>query len=308
MKNLFTHNLHIKLIALMAATIFWFFILSSENTFYAVPDTLTIEPFNLPEGLAVVNDLGTAKVTIRADQETYKNLTAENFTVYVDLKGLASGTKAVDLSVNSKKADISVIDINPQSVTVVLEEVSTRDVSVVYELIGDPEENYSAFLSEQGSSTVTVSGAESVLETIEEATAYITLNGDEIDSVTKAVEVIVVDSNGMEMTQVSVEPKLVEVTAIVELEQAQKTVGIKVNVDEVEEGWVSSMSTIPQVIHLIGDADVLDQIEFVETSLIEIPEGELFHQETITLTLPPGTTLATGESETIEIIISIDES
>lgn len=305
MRRSWTQNWHIKGLALIAATIFWFFVLSSENTFFEFPDNLTIEAFNVPEGLAVVNELGTAKITVRADQEVYKTLTPENFTVYVDLQGLAAGSKRVDLSVNSKKSDVSVVSINPANLPVVLEELTTKQVPLIVELKGEPNENYVATLGESFETSITLSGAQSVLDEISEAVAILTLQGDESETFTRNVEIIARDEDGDEINQITTDPRTIDVTATIDLEQAQKTVGIKVNVEGLEDGWVSSLSTVPQLIHIQGDSEILDAIQYLETTTITIPEGRTSYQTTTQLILPTDVTLTENASTTIDVTLSI---
>ena len=306
MKKYLTKNWHIKLLALLVASSFWFFILSSENTFFEFPDNLTIETFNVPEGLAVVNELGTANITIRADQEIYKTLTPDNFTVYVDLQGLAADSKRVDISVNSKQSDVSVVNVDPASVQVVLESLTTKEVPLVYELEGDPEDNYAATLLGGELDTVLISGAESVLEEVEEAVAILTLQGSEITDTTNIVEIYVRDQDDELVSQVSVEPKTADVAAAIELEQAQKTVGIKVNVEA--DGWISKVTVTPQVVIIKGDAEVLESIDYLETELIEIQEWDTFYEGTVELIIPDQVSLVENEPSEVNVsVMSVDD-
>ncbi|MDP2624873.1 MAG: CdaR family protein, partial [Candidatus Peregrinibacteria bacterium] len=288
MKGLITNNLHIKILALLSAALFWFVLLSSSNTFFEFPDQLEIEAFNVPEGLAVVNDLGTAQITIRADQELYKTLTPDNFTVYVDLQGLAEGTKTVDISVNSKKSEVSVISINPASIEITLESLITTEIPLSIELTGEPSENYTATLVEESGFTVELSGAETVLENVSEAVAILILSGNETEDITRTVEIEVLDENGNVVNQVTVDPKTIEVNVVVELEQSQKTVGVKINVEELADGWISSLTSTPQVVQIYGDADVLNSIEYLETETIEVSSGESSVKTKTELILPDG--------------------
>ncbi len=305
-RRFFTKNLHIKLLALVAACLFWFFVLSSENTFYAFPDQLAIEPFNLPEGLAVVNELGTAEITVRASQEVYKTLTPENFTVYVDLQGLAAGTKQVDISINSKQTDVSVVSVSPESVTVILEELTTKDVPLSYVLSGDPAENYEATLQEEFATTIEVSGAESVLSEIDTAVATLTLQGDEVIDVTRAAEITILGTEGDELTTVEPDPNTIDLTAIITLAQSQKTVGIKVVVGEIQTGYLSSIKVTPATIQIQGDAELLEDVIYLETEPIDIPAGEEVHKTDVTLILPEGVTLL--DEEAIQAVISLSEN
>jgi YbbR domain-containing protein len=303
-RRFFTKNLHLKILALAAACVFWFFVLSSENTFYAFPDHLSIEPFNVPEGLAVVNELGTAEITVRASQEVYKALTPENFTVYVDLQNLAAGSKQVDLSVNSKKTDVSVVSISPETITVVLEDLTTKDVPLTYALAGDPAENYSALLSDPGPTTITVSGAESVLAEIDSAVATLNLQGDETETTTATTMIVVLDEDGDELTTLESSPAEVDLTAQITLMEAQKTIGIKVEIGDLKTGYLDSIKTSPLTIQVKGDADLLEDITYLTTDPIDIPAGKEVYKTDATFVLPEGVTLVDNETK-VEVTLTL---
>lgn len=303
----FTNNIPVKLLALAMAAVFWFFVLSSANTFYSFPDKLNIEPFNLPDGLAVVNELGTAQITVRASQDVYKTLTSENFTVYVDLKGLAAGSKQVDLSVNSKKTDVSVVSISPESIPVVLEDLTTKEVPLTFALEGEPAVNYEAVFSEPDAQSVTVSGAKSVLDKVNSAVATLVLQGDETFDVARSATISILDQEGEELTLITSSPAQIDLNARVSLMESQKTVGIKVLVGEIEAGFLDSIKVTPNVIQIQGDADVLDDILYLETAEINIPSGQEVYKTTVKLILPDGVKSADGQTS-VEIVLTLNEN
>ncbi|MBT5017070.1 hypothetical protein HOM98_06330 [Candidatus Peregrinibacteria bacterium] len=305
-KRFFTKNVAIKLLALGAACLFWFFVLSSENTFYQLPGELTIEPFNVPEGLAVVNELGEAEITIRASQEVYKTLISDNFTVYVDLQGLAAGSKQVDIAVNSKKTDVSVVSVSPESVQVILEELTTKEVPLTYALSGEPAENYTAALTEMPSTTIAISGATSLLSEIETVIATLVLQGDETTDLIRSAEITILDEDGQELTTLESDPASIDLAAQITLLESQKTVGVKVMVESLQTGYLDSIKTTPTTIQIQGDADLLEEIIYLETETLTVPAGEEIYKTTVQLILPEGVSFV-DETNTIEVVLSINE-
>lgn len=305
MKNFLLKNWHVKILSLVAASVFWFFVLSSVNTFFVYPTPLPIETFNVPEDLAVVNALGDATLTVRADQDIYKNLTTDNFTVYVDLNGLSAGEQTVQVSVNSKKTDVSVVAIDPIQVIAVLEEVQTKEVPMEFELKGNPASNYTAFLQDNLEILVEVSGAESIVEKVKKAVATLTLTGTETGEVTRTVEINVYDARGVELTQVTTNPETVEMNAIVEPESAVKTVGIKVNTEGEMDGYISQIQTTPDVVQIQGNAATLEAIDYLETEPVFIDPGQTQIIATAELVLPEGVSLAEGEVSSVDVEIEV---
>ncbi|MFA5842186.1 MAG: CdaR family protein [Candidatus Gracilibacteria bacterium] len=305
MKNFLLKNWHVKILSLIAASVFWFFVLSSVSTFFVYPTALPIETFNVPENLAVVNALGDATFTVRADQEIYKNLTSDNFTVYVDLKGLVAGEQTVNVSVNSKKTDVGVVAIDPIQVVVVLEELQTKEIPIEFELQGKPDSNYTAEWAMLPDLEIEVSGAESVVEDAEKAVAILILTGTETEDVSRMVEIKVYNAKGQELGQVTTNPKTVELDVTIEPAEAVKTVGIKVNTEGEVDGYISQIQTIPDVVQIQGDADLLEDIDYLETEPIFIEPGQTKITARAELILPDGVSLGEGESSFVEVEIEV---
>lgn len=303
MKNFLLKNWHVKILSLIAASVFWFFVLSSVNTFFVYPTPLAIQIFNVSENLAVVNGLGDATLTVRADQDIYKNLTTDNFTVYVDLKDLSAGEQTVQVSVNSKKNDVSVMAIDPIQVVVVLEEVQIKEISIEFELEGKPASNYAAELSVLPDFSVEISGAESIVAEAEKAVATLTLTGTETGDVTRMVDVKVYNARGQELHQITPNPGTVSMNARVEPTEAVKTVGIKVNTEGEVDGYISQISTTPDVVQIQGDAETLAGVDYLETEPVVIEDGQTKITANAELILPDGVSLAEGESSSVEVEI-----
>ena len=254
-----------------------------------------------------MNELGNAEITVRASQEVYKTLTPENFTVYVDLQGLAAGSKQVDLAVNSKKTDVSVVSINPASVPVILEELTTKEVLLTYALVGEPADNYAAELRSMPETSIIVSGAQSVLSEIDQAVATLTLQGDEISTTTRSAEITILDDNSQSLTTVTPEEKTIDLTVIISLEQSQKTVGVKVAVDNLQTGYLDSIKVTPTVLQIQGDTELLEEVLYLETEPVQVPAGEEIYRATVALILPEGVTFVDENEGTVEVLISVSE-
>lgn len=305
MGNFFTQNLSTKLLAFTLAVFFWFFILSNENEFFVFPAELPIEAFNVPEGLAVVNNLGTAQVTIRVDQEIYKTLTPDNFSLYVDLQGLAAGTKDVDISVNSKKPEVTVISVSPATLSVTLEEVTQETLPVTYETTGEPSDNYSASLITQDDVEVVVSGAQGLVQEVDQVVAQVTLSGEEHEDLVRTVSLVAMDAEGNPIPNLTLTPSEVLVEVAVQRVQTQKSVGVKVNLAEMDDLWVSSLSVVPSTVFIQGDLEVLEGILYLETATVTVPDGKKLFQDDVVLILPEGVTLVDEEDATVEVTLSL---
>lgn len=305
MKHFLNENVGIKALSLLLAVLFWFFTLSSENTFFVFPQKLSIEAFNVPEGLAVANELGTVELTVRADSEIYKRLTPEDFSIYVDLKGLAEGERDVNVVVNVKKSEVTIVSISPATIGVELEEVTQKSMAVEVNLEGEPAEHYEAQSLEGDEIIVQLSGARSVVQNVASIEAEVSFTGGETTSTVFTVSLVAVDGEGQPISNVTIKPSEVDIEVLVERMESQKTVGIKVNVESIPEGWVESLSVIPATVHIQGELELLEAIDYLETEPIEVTSGQATIELIADLVLPDGITLAEGESDSVEVTLMV---
>lgn len=308
MNHWITKNFPTKLASLGLAVLFWFFVLSSQNTFFVYPQEIPIQAFNLPEGLAVVNDLGSVTLTVQAEGDLAQSLSADDFSVYVDLAGLAEGTKRVDVVVNVQQADVTIVRVSPERVDVTLEAVTNAEFPVVYSLEGDPAKNYEAFFLDNEPMTVLVQGASTVLQSIDTISAQVVLSGEETESFFKTVELVPLDANGEPVPNVTLEVEEIEVEVGVDRIQTQKTVGIKVNLAPPDDGWVESLTVVPAVVHIQGELEVLEAIDYLETETFTITSSQSTVETVVELRLPEGVTLVEGESDQVEVTVVIQRS
>lgn len=301
-------NLGLKFIALGLAIFFWFFVLTSENTFFVFPEEIPVEAFNVPEGLAAVNELGTVTLTVKADGEVYKTLTADQFRAYVDLQGLAAGTQTVKISVNTETSEVSIVSIDPESLSVVLEALVESEFLLSTSMEGDPATHYEASLLIDEQQTIQVRGAKSVVQQVESVVAKISLNGEETESFTKEVTLEAVDGSGNIVSNVTLTPAEVWVDVTLEQVESQKAVGVKVNVESISGGWVESMSAVPAIVYIQGEEEILADISTLETEEIHINKDSEKVELSVTLILPEGVTLVEGEPDEVEVTLIISYS
>jgi len=85
MIKLLTKNLWIKLFCLLAAILLWVYVAAGQSAVGKFPGNIEIRAINVPSGLVAIFDNQSVEIKIMADSATWRKLSADSFTAYVDL-------------------------------------------------------------------------------------------------------------------------------------------------------------------------------------------------------------------------------
>ncbi len=305
MKKGLLKNWELKILALLSAIVLWVFVVGIENNSYRFPEELEIHAVNVPKDMSVSNDLGKAKIRIRADQDMIKNLTKADFDLSVDLKNAHEGSQDVPLSATSKNDKVTIPKVEPSTVHVVLEPVTQKDLQVKAVTSGNPAKGYSVknIVTPQ---TVTVSGGKSLLNSLTSINAEIKLDGTESTNFKENVTLKLPDNiSSLKNVTIAPEQAMVEVTITQDLQQ--KTVIVKPNLQGSADLGVLSKKLLltPGTIIVQGKEDVLNSLDSITTEPISFEELKNSKIPLkAKLILPKGITLPDSQPGTILISLT----
>jgi len=314
MKRLLS-NWEIKALAVLAAIIFWFLVVATENTFYSFPDEVPVKAFNVPEDLVVSDELGTVKLRLKIDnRDTLSNLTVDDFSAYIDLEETQVGEREVEVEVSSKKSDINVVKVEPSKLTVKIAEKAEKEVPLETEITGDAKEGYLVREVITSVERVVIKGSEKTLENIDKASLMIELDGEDEDF-TRTFDVFVLDEEGEKLENVSVDEPSIETEVKISAVSDQKIAGVQPTIvgSPQENIWIKSINVEPNYVVLRGELSALEDIEFVKTSDIDVSGLSSNDSFTVSVVgLPEGVELEGSNSLTVTIEVdqynSVDDS
>lgn len=303
-------NLSLKFLAIVLAVIFWFFVVSLENTFFRFPDEVPIQVFNQAQDLALATKLKAVHLAVRvADPVTLRTLSAGDFEAYIDLRNVGAGTRKVTVFVTSKNPQVSVVKIEPSEVEVVLEPLREKTVTLKVEQIGQPFKGYKIDSVVLSRDQIKVAAAESVLKKIGQVKAEVRLDGTEDSKVSKPVVVKVYDTLGVLLEGVVVKDSdSIEAIVSVSASETQRELGVRPRfLGSVTNGVVKSVSTDPAVVTVSGSRELLDSLSSLETEMIDLNSATNSFEKTIKLILPPGVQLARGQKNEVRVKVEIEK-
>jgi len=265
-------NWEIKVLAVLAAIIFWFLVVATENTFYTFPEEVPVKAFNVPENLVVAEDLTTVTLRLKIDnRDTIKNLTSDDFNAYVDLEGAGVGEREVDIEVSSKKSEINVVKVDPSKITVKIEEKSEKEVPIDYEIVNNPKEGFVVKDVEISSDRVIIKGSEDNLNNVESATLLLDLEDFDSD-IESEFRITVLDDDENEIQGITFENEKLKAKVQIGTINDQKIAGVQPTIIGTpnENIWIKSITVDPNFVVLDGESDKLNSIDFVKTADIDV--------------------------------------
>lgn len=144
MREFFTKNAGLKITAVLISVILWFFITSRSQSEIQIEAPLELK--NIPMGLETLSQTITSvDITVRGQESRLKNLKSlSNVRAYLDLSNAKKGKETYTLNNKNVKLphSVTLIKINPSTVSVILEETVTKSVRVQPVVVGSPQKGF----------------------------------------------------------------------------------------------------------------------------------------------------------------------
>ncbi|MBU1953549.1 hypothetical protein KKH03_01090 [Patescibacteria group bacterium] len=270
------NNIHLKLLALLAAIFLWFIVITVENTVYLFPDEITVEVTNLGKNLSLADEIPKVKLYLRIDKEDMKTLTKNDFRVFIDLKDVGAGPHLVDTEATSASTTAKILKVEPARIALTLAPTTEKEVDVKVNVVGSPMKGYKIGSLVAQSDKVKISGAQKIIDSIDHVQAQLLLTGTEENDLNQSVALTLDLAGGIPLDLVSIVPDQLVVSAEIVSQLQQKEVdlipGFKNDADR--EDWANRIKITPGKITIEGETDVLDKIDSIttkpfETSILE---------------------------------------
>ncbi len=247
MKNRIFHNWLLKLTSVVCAVMLWIIIYSVEDpaastTIYNVPVTLTNtevvtdnnQVYEVLDGTDVVR-----RITIQSTRSVIDSLNDSDIRVEADFtKMKLDGT--IELKISSDRHNDSItFKSSAEEMKVSVEDRKERNLSLGVSLTGEPEEGYIVGSSKLLQNRISVSGAESVINSISKAVAVVDI-ADTTADVYAYADIILLDADGKEIPKDKIDMSMKTVSTTVEI-LATKVVSVVYEVSgEAAEGYFAT--------------------------------------------------------------------
>ncbi|MCA9847630.1 MAG: hypothetical protein KC461_12540 [Dehalococcoidia bacterium] len=295
------------LLSLLLAVSLWVFVTDTENPTVVdyFPQPIQVEAVNVRESLGVANQLPTINVRVSAPTDQWEDLSVANFRAFVDLNGFDARAQEVPVQVEiSGVRGARVVETDPRNITVNLEDLVSKTVSVETRAVGSLPIGYELGEVTPAQPSVTVTGPESLVELVAEAAADVNVTGLTV-SVEQTVSLKPLGAGGSEIRGVRIEPTTVRVALEVNQSTIVRTVPLTVEVSGTPApGFrVTSVSIAPPAVQVQGALESAQQVDSISLAPVNVNGARSDIVRSVAIPLPDNLQFVNEERATITVTI-----
>lgn len=289
----------------------WVFVTVQDNPMVEQLYEVPIDYVNLSDNLAISDKTDTVKLRLSGTANVLDNVAASDINVYVDLTSAVLGQNTVRLNFDlPNNTQLSSADFT--ETTVLIDELAQVQLPVEVEYSGLDKlpEGYMALTPFLTPNEVVLSGAEDKLALIDKVFVTVNIGGAEANY-RASLPVNVLDSFGNSLLSwVQVKPGLVDVLVPVVGRQPSKVAPVRVTLSgRPAEGYVvSRVVTDPAVVTVLGAQGLLDNLDYIYTSAVNIDGATATITEKVTLLGVDGLNIDRSSDYAVMVVIEREES
>jgi YbbR domain-containing protein len=311
-----SRNLGPLLIAFVLAVLVWVsaVISADPNVLLPLEKSVVIEFIGKDPTLKIMGEYrDDVVVTIEAPRSVWESLNTGPSAVraWVDLSGITPGEYLlpVQVEINSNLARLTRQD--PVQINLTLEALISRMLPISLETAGEPPLGYAFGLPLLSPSMVTISGPSSLVDRVRLVRAQIDLTGA-TESITRTLNISVLDSAGRAVTGLTVSPSSVLITQPVALLGGYRNVIVKVvTAGIVANGYrlTNYFASPASVVVFSSDPRIVSELPgYVETLPLDLTGATDDFEALLELNLPENVTVVTDSRVLVQVSIAAIET
>lgn len=304
--DLLLRNWPLRLGAILLATVLYSGIVLGQNV-RTWSGQVPVDPIRPPAGATLLSDLDpVTQVRYRAPLDIGV-LSPDSFRATVDLSRVSAtpGGEAVSVPVTVVALDsrIQVVDFTPHQVAVQLDPVAVREMPITVSL-GSVADGLTLGPPQVDPGMVTLRGASSRIDQVSQVVARVSIDASALN-VDRDIELIAVDGNGNQVSNIEIDPERARVRIAVARELANRTLPVVPVLTGVPAvGYrISAISVEPLVVTLSGEASILSSLESAPTQPINVQGRSTDLEANVNLNLPAG--ISVNGSDQVKVVLTI---
>lgn len=308
-KNIILRNFALKLLAVFFAIILWVVIVNIDNpsrttTISGIQVILQNEDNLIDKGYTYAIQSGSViSITVKAPQTIVENLEASDFYAYADLSELSPTSDRTPIKVKCQKTDVAnqvdIVSLKTEFVQLSIDNKLTKDVAIEAKYTGNPANGYVVGECHVSPTTVTVTGAETVVNQIE--TARVTYNiSNMTQSISEEVKIAFYDKDGKEVKSDLL--NLSRNTARINIEIIPtKIINVNYAITGIpEKGYIiSDVESSLENVTVAADKEILDKITSIDIPSENIKtegiNGDVVLEIPLAVYLPAGSRIVSAD-------------
>ncbi|MCI1304750.1 MAG: CdaR family protein [Lachnospiraceae bacterium] len=271
------NNFGLKVISVLISIVIWYSVVRVDDPVitrsFTVSVTFTNQTYiqSGKQTYTVDDSYNTVIVYIKGNRSEVRRVEASDITVTADLTQIVSMDTTpvmVPLTVQCTGIDTANISMSRTAVPITIENIASKELPVTVDTDDTtPNKNFEVGKATANPSKVVVSGPESTINSIDSAVAEVDVTGMTQDGMVKGT-VHLYDKSQNEISQETIDNEITfdtgsqDVTVTIDLWQKKSDISLDVQYSgQPKSGYqVSSISTVPDTITVVGDDDALSSL------------------------------------------------
>ena len=306
--DLLLRNWPLRLGAILLATVLYTGLVLGQNV-RTWNGTLQVEAIRQPVNATLLADLPPVTVVrFRAPLDVF--VSPRILTASVDLSAVVArpGGPAVEVPITVSALDsrVVIVGFEPDVVQVHLDPVTERELPVTVAL-GTVPDSVSVGPPQVEPASVTVRGASSRVDQVSEIVANVSIDASALN-VDRDIELIAVDGNGNQVSNVEIDPERARVRIAVARELATVTLPVvPVLSGQPAFGYrISAITVEPLVVTVSGEASTVARLDSAPTLPISVDGRTTDLEASIGLALPEGVSVSGSDQVRVTLKIERD--
>ncbi|MBR6148190.1 MAG: hypothetical protein IKQ44_07570 [Lachnospiraceae bacterium] len=304
-----TNNLGLKILAVLIASLLWLIAININDPVGQQTYTVNVQMVNLSKltdnnkYVEVLEGSDTIRVTVRAARSVLSELSDKNISAIADVDKLTEGNYIpIELSCTKNSIDTDDLKADKDYLRVSVENIKRRQLPISVDVQGTPAENYLLNSTSTAQNAVSISGPESVVNTVNTVSVEIDITNANSD-VNISLPIHLYDSDGKEIIDKRISKNIsdVQTTASIWLIKGVPIeygyTGVPADGYEVDGNLTSTISYI----NIAGKQSLLKNIQKIDINdAIDITGATRNIEEEIDIKkfLPDGVIIPDSNTET----------
>ncbi len=304
-------NISLFLASLLLAFFFWAVAIETEDPTQQGPFALSIpvEIMNLDDDM-IAYDINGARVRVelRAPQSIWKDLNLEDMHAYIDLTNVSTGTLSVPVHVDVQVSPVQVLKITPATVSLTVEEIAEKEVTVTVRVKGTAIFGYKAEEPVVIPQTVRVRGPASWVAQVTQAQVTVDVQGQQSD-VRGDYQPELLDQNEHNVSFVEVVPKVVTVNVPISQLGYVRDLAVTVAWEgRPAAGYrIANLVVNPQIVKVFGRVEVVKAVPgYLQTQPVSLEGLTESMTTTVALQMPEGLSLIAPPRPYVTVSLTVE--
>lgn len=308
-------NIGTLILALVLAIVVWISAVTAANPNVERTRTVPLDIIGLDPDMLIVGNVPTqVRVALEAPSSVMDSMNASENAVqsWVDVAGLEPGTHdlLVQVQINPAFRPVRQGAVIPELVEITLEPLLTRTYPVSLEVTGEPAVGYQKGRLVVEPSSITVSGAASLVSQIDKVGSTIDISGV-TETIERNVSLVAVDQQAEPVSGVNITPAEAAVTQPIFLQGGYRNVIVRVEtVGQPADGYKLTNITVSPLNVVVFSSDpqlVNDLPGYVETLSVDLTGAVDDIDSYVAIDLPEGVTMVGDQFVLVQVSIAAIE-